>query len=394
MDLYNHQRNYERYLERIKDSKDISRENKTIMFNFRDYLLSEGISIQRIYRYFSDLIKYDRILRKPFNQAKKEDIRKVLAEINQTKLSEESKKSFKILLRKLYKFISGIDEKGVYPEEVRWISISIPNNHKKMPEELLTEEEVMKIIENCNNLRDKTLICCLYESGCRVSEIGTMKIKHISIEQHGARLTVKGKTGMRKILVINSTPYLQEWINHHPSNKDKESYLWVSRYNKILSYNGIKSILKKAVNRAGIKKRVYLHLLRHSRATFLASTPGMSDSAMKYYFGWTQGSKMATTYIHMSGKDTDRAILMANGIKSEEENKDSKIKPKPCLRCKTSNEVTNRFCKICGFILDKEEANRIIKEEFKRNQADEIMNRLINDSEILELIKKKLESNP
>ncbi len=78
---------------------------------------------------------------------------------------------------------------------------------------MLTEDEILRIIRKCNNLRNKALLSALAEFGCRISEIGTMQIKHVSFEQYGTRLTVKGKTGMRKILVINCTPYLQEWIN-------------------------------------------------------------------------------------------------------------------------------------------------------------------------------------
>jgi len=392
MDIYNRKGQFEKGLQNIENSKEISKENKKIILNFKDYLLSEGIGIVRISRYFVELIRYNRMLKKSFNKATKEDIRRIVAELNQTELADETKKCFKILLRKLYRFIRGIEEKGVYPDEVKWISIAMPPNHKKLPEELLTEEEVKKIISKCDNLRDKTLMSCLYESGCRISEIGTMKIKHVSFEQYGARITVNGKTGMRKILIVNSTPYLQEWINRHPNNEDTESYLWVSNTGKFLCYGRIVAILKNATKKTGIKKRVHAHLLRHSRATLLASTPGMSDSAMKHYFGWTQGSKMASIYIHMSGKDTDRAILMANGIKVDSEKVKSKLKPKKCLKCNCINEVTNRFCKICGFVLDKEEGKKIIERDFKRSQADNIMERIIDDPEFKELLIKKLSS--
>ena len=223
MSFYNHKTQFENNLKRIKESGELIKENKDIILKFKDYLLSEGLSVQRINRYISDLFKYNKILNKPFDEATKEDLRKVVADLNQTEYADETKKCFKIMLRKLYRFLRGIEEKGVYPDEVKWISIAIPSNHKKLPEELLTEDEVKRIIEKCDNLRDKTLISCLYESGCRVGEIGTMKIKHVSFEQYGARLTVNGKTGMRKILIVNSTPYLQEWINRHPYN-DKENF--------------------------------------------------------------------------------------------------------------------------------------------------------------------------
>ena len=390
MDIHNYKKLFERTLERVKESKEISEENKRIIVGFKDYLLSEGIGIAKINRYLQDLIKLSKMLNKTFSDANKEDIRKVIAELEQTDLSAETKKSFKIMLRKLYRFIRGIDEKGVYPEEVKWISIYIPNNHKKLPEELLDEEEILQIIQNCETLRDKTLVAVIAESGCRVSEIGTMQIKHVSFEEHGARLTVNGKTGMRKILVISSAPYLQEWINQHPNNNNPESYLWTNNRGPFLGYTRISAILKKAAKRARIRKRVYLHLLRHSRATKMASI--MPEASMKQYLGWTQGSKMAGIYIHMSGKDTDEAILRANGIEIKKEQTKQLMQPKKCLRCKTVNPATNRFCNICGLILDAEEAERILKADVERQQADEIMNNLIKDPEILELIKKKLQN--
>jgi len=387
MDIHNYKRRFERTVERIKESEDISKENKECMLNFKNYLLSENIGTAKIERYLFDLMKYSRMLNKSIEKASKNDIRGIIGEINQTNLAEETKRGFKIMLRKFYRFIEGMEEKGKYPERVCWISTNIQENHKKLPEELLTEEEIKTIIEKCNNLRDRALISVLSESGCRISEIGTLKVKHISFEEYGARLTVNGKTGMRKILVINSTPYLQEWINHH-TGEGGDDYLWIQSNGKFLSYARISAILKNATKKANIEKRVYPHLLRHSRATFLASK--MSEASMKQYFGWTQSSKMAATYIHMSGKDTDIAILEASGIKVEKEKAQSIMKPKKCAKCRTINEVTNKYCKICGMPLDKEESEKLIENDLKRNQADEVMNKLLNDPEFKELLMKKL----
>ena len=63
------------------------------------------------------------MFKKPFDKAKKEDIRTIVADLNQTALSEETKKCFKIMLRKLYRFLRKVEEKGVYPDEVKWVSI-------------------------------------------------------------------------------------------------------------------------------------------------------------------------------------------------------------------------------------------------------------------------------
>lgn len=390
MDIHNFRGQFERTIVRLKDSNLISEENKKIISGFKDYLLSEGIGLAKINRYLIDAMKYGAMFDKSFKKADKEDIRKIVAKIEQSDLSAQTKKGFKVMLRKFYRFIRGVEEKGEYPEEVRWFSIHVPENHKKLPEELLNGNEIISMIQKCSNLRDKALIATLAESGCRVSEIGTMKIKHVSFEEYGARLTVDGKTGMRKILIINSAPYLQEWINRHPDNTNPESCLWFNpRDGKLLCYARIASILKSAARKAGIKKRVYPHLLRHSRATELASA--MSDAAMKHYFGWVQGSKMAGIYIHMSGKETDEAILKVSGIEVERQEKKAAMQPKKCQRCNTLNEATNVCCKNCGLILDEKKQDEVLRNDMKVREYHEMMDFLIKDDKFRKYITKKMQ---
>ena len=101
----------ERQLELVKESEDISEENKKTIFEFKDYLFSEGLGVARIGRYLLDLRKLAKMLNMPFPDAGAKDIRKVVAEIEQSHLSSESKKCFKILLRKLYRFLRNVVEK-------------------------------------------------------------------------------------------------------------------------------------------------------------------------------------------------------------------------------------------------------------------------------------------
>jgi site-specific recombinase XerD len=169
MDIHNYKRQFERSLERIQESKELLPENKKLILEFKDYLLSEGIGLARINRFLFELMKYNKMLKKPFPEACKDDVRAIVARIEQTDLSAETKKCSKIVLKKLYRFIRKIEEEGKYPEEVEWIKTRIPENHKKLPEELLTEKEIMNIIQKCDNLRDKALISSLAESGCRIS---------------------------------------------------------------------------------------------------------------------------------------------------------------------------------------------------------------------------------
>jgi len=387
-DIHNYKRALERLIERIENEENFSKINLKIALNFKNDLLSNNISIAKVVRYMQNVIWFNRTFKKDFPEATVEDIKKVVSDLNQSDYSEWTKKGLKILIRKFYKFIRGVEGKGKYPPEVAWYTLTISNAQRKMPEELLNENEMKSIIQACNCERDRALIAVLCESGCRIGEIGTMKLKHISLEEHGARITVKGKTGMRKILVVSSAPYLQTWINHHPKNDNLEEPLWITYQGNLMGYSTINQILKRSAKLAGIKKRVYPHILRHSRATIMAKS--MTDATMKHYFGWSQSSQMAGVYIHMSGKDTDEAVLLANGIEIKKEVQISKLIPIKCLRCGIKNETTNKFCKSCGISLSLEEAKRTIKEDEEKNKTDELMNKMVKNPEFLEMLVKRM----
>ncbi len=388
MDLHNYKRRLEGQIKLLQNAPEISSENKKLILEFKDYLFSEGIGVAKIARYLGDARKYCMMLKKSVRMADETDIRRIIGALEQSSLAAETKKGFKIFLRKFYRFLRGITDKGKYPPEVSWMSLAISKNNKKLPEELITETEAKDIIRAAGNVRDKALVGVLADSGARVSEIGMMKIKHISFETHGARLTIHGKTGTRKILVIYSSPYLQQWINMHPHNDNPDAYLWSNPKGNLLSYTRIAKILKQSAKRAGIKKRIYPHLLRHSRATQLALI--MSEAALKQYLGWTQGSKMAAIYVHMSGKDTDEAILRANGIEIEKKPQAQSLKSATCQRCGTINEMTNRFCKTCSLPLSEEEVQMTITNDAKQMQAAELMGTLLKNQEMLQLITKIL----
>ena len=82
MDIHNYQRRFDRTIERIKESDEILEENKDIMLRFKDYLLSENIGVAKIERYLFDMIKYSKMLEKSYEKASKEDLRRIIGEMN------------------------------------------------------------------------------------------------------------------------------------------------------------------------------------------------------------------------------------------------------------------------------------------------------------------------
>jgi hypothetical protein len=229
----------------------------------------------------------------------------------------------------------------------------------------------------------------LYESGCRIGELLNLKIKNSSFDEYGAKINVSGKTGSRTIRIIFSVPYLQEWINKHPNNSNRESYVFSKDNGEIIGYKRVCTIIREIAEKAGIKKRVNPHSFRHSRATYLANH--LTEAQMKEFFGWTQSSKMAAIYVHLSGRDVDNAVLKSYGIKvKDEEGQKSNLQPIKCSRCNYINEATNQFCKHCGLVLDEEKRNDILKKEMEINQYNDLLGKIVENKEMLTALVAKI----
>lgn len=201
------------------------------------------------------------------NPSKNEIIR-VIGEIEKRDMSQWAKHDYKVTVKRFYRWLND----GIDPDYTNWIHLKIPNNH--IPDELLTEDDIKKMILTASNNRDRALIALLYDSGCRIREIGNLKIKHIVFDQYGGAIHLDGKTGRRRVRIISSCPYLAPWLEIHPYREDPESYVWlnigVCNHNKHMTYNAFAAVIKRLSKKAGIKKRVHPHLFIHSRSTELA----------------------------------------------------------------------------------------------------------------------------
>jgi integrase len=385
-DLYNFDKAVEKELRRIRASKDISRSNKRKIIKFQEDLIADGIGYARIQKYLIELRKIGTQLNKDFEKLTADDIRKIMRKVERSSISESSKLEVKKTLKKFYKWLNN----GEIPECVKWLKTTSKKNSHKLPEELLTEKEVKKLIETAWTPRDRALISVLWESGCRAGELLMLRIKHVSFEERMTRINVHGKTGPRRVPLIDSTPYLTEWLENHPLKNDPNAYLWVTlgreRKKRFLEYAALNKMIREVAKRAKVRKKVNPHNFRHSRATFLANH--LTEAQMNQYLGWVPGSSMAATYVHLSGRDMDEPILKMRGLKPKEEDTvESTLAPKKCPRCALMNKATGKFCMRCGSVLDFETAVTM-QEEAK--DTDEKLSRLLNDEDVQKLLVKKM----
>jgi len=364
MDLHNFEIKAKAKLKKL--DKEVSATNYKWIEKFVNSLIAENISWGRIYKYIFFLRDISQILDKDFHKATRRDIERVLRTISEKgcnrrtnkKYSENTKRDFRVVLKRFYKWLKKTEYE--YPEEVRWIKTTNKNNGE-LPS-ILTEEEILKMIDVADTTRDKCLISILYESGMRIGELLGIKLRDIEQKDEVTRINIFGKTGSRRIILISSTPYLIRWLSSHPNKNKADSPLWVAMdKNKGLQmqYRTATDCIKNIGKKAGINKRIYPHLFRHSRATHLASR--LSDQTLKNMFGWTPSSRQAQTYIHMSGRDVEESIKKMYGL-VEEEPEDIR-RPIKCPRCKEINPAKSVKCESCNLILDHELAIRVALEE-------------------------------
>lgn len=308
----------------------------------------QGLNPKTTLKYLYSLLKIARWARKDLARCTKADVERVVEAIQRGEGNPHTRHAHRVALKKFYRWIRQTED---YPEEVRWIRVQERIENQKLPEELLTEEEVLRMLDHCGSLRDKALVSFLWESGARIGEVLSLQIKHVSFESGGARVLLpRGKTGARRIKVVSSAPHLALWIQNHSLRRDPEAPLWVGVGNvgrdQPLMYAAARAIVQRVARGGGVQKRVHPHLFRHSRATFLAKH--MTESEMKIYLGWAPGSDQAATYVHLSGRDTDAAIDRINGVQSYGEKLAVSLRPQACPKCQLPNPPEFQFCGRCA----------------------------------------------
>lgn len=364
MGIYNEKRRLENNLALLENSF-ICETNKSIINEFKSYLIATRIGILRTNRYVLDLrLVCERHKDTPFPDWTSKDVIEVLEKVEMTDIAASSKNEYQKTLKKFFRWLKGDDWEGLkYIKGTRKI-------YKKP--EIVTKEEILKLIEAANHPRDKAMVALLYEGGFRIGELASIKFKDIEFNKFGGKVRVRGKTGERLVPFVFSESYLKNWMQMHPT-RNENSHIFISlgpaSYGKPLLYERFNLILKNVVKNAGIDKKISPHTLRHSRATHLASK--LTESEMCHYLGWQMGSDMPRVYVHLSGRDIDKAIYnKVYGLETNELNEVDHLHPVICPRCKENCGPTSEFCYRCGMPLKEEKVYELesntkkLREEF------------------------------
>ena len=135
---------------------------------FLDYLEAEGLSAARREAYARRLKVIGEHFRKPFREAVREDVVELMRKIEARGVRAETVRFYKIVLRRFFKWLRGGDD---YPPEVKWLKTGVGKENDILPEELLTERDVERLLEAAGDTQTRALVAVLWETGARVGEL-------------------------------------------------------------------------------------------------------------------------------------------------------------------------------------------------------------------------------
>ncbi len=147
----------------------------------------------------------------------------------------------------------------------RFYSIDRPRRKKRLPS-VLDKSEIQAILRSIDNLKHRSMISLIYSAGLRRSELIHLKIS--DVDSARMQVFIRGGKGNKDRYSLLSKTVLPELRKYYVQYKPKE-YLFEGPQGNRYSPSSLRKILDRAIKKAGIKKRVTLHTLRHSFATHL-----------------------------------------------------------------------------------------------------------------------------
>lgn len=244
---------------------------------FLNYLRVErGLAPQTLEAYSRDLAKLSDWLasRKidDLTQVQRSDILDFIAELHHRKLNNKTITRNLVTVRGLFRFMRRERYMKHNPTE----DVDAPKVWRKVPE-VLSVQEVEALLNapegsTPGEVRDRAMLELLYATGVRISELVGLSVNDVDLQA----CTVKAYGKGRKERIIPMSTEAAKRIRTYATDarpqllKDRETdALFLNRSGRRLSRQGFWKLLKNYAAKAGIKKNISPHKLRHSFATHL-----------------------------------------------------------------------------------------------------------------------------
>jgi integrase/recombinase XerD len=229
------------------------------------------------------------------------------------KKGQLSRWSVKTYLRSINGFLAYAKAEAEKVGEKVDAKAQIPKTPRALVD-VLSREELQSLEDKAPTERDKLIIRILADTGLRVGELCGLRVNDLIKMDRRPYLKVWGKGSRERLVPL---PRLQERLQKYvqrsrPQDSHSDRVFLSLRRRpgggyEPLTPSGVGQLLDTAAERAGITKRVYPHLLRHSFATWQLQR-GTSTIALKDVLGHSSLAMIANVYSHLSPQDAYEAI--------------------------------------------------------------------------------------
>lgn len=246
---------------------------------FRSYLkLEKFLSPNSVEAYLQDMDKLQQFAVSLVPQRKPEtiveqDLKAFMQWVNELGMTPASQARILSGIKAFYKFMLMENLISHNPAEL----IESPRLQRKLPDTLniLEIDALIGAIDlsKPDGMRNKTMLEVLYSCGLRVTELITLKISNLYLEDDFIKIL--GKGNKERLVPIGeqaskmTTIYLQEIRVHLKIKKGQEDYVFLSKRGALLSRVMVFMIIKSLAEKIGLKKSISPHTFRHSFATHL-----------------------------------------------------------------------------------------------------------------------------
>lgn len=188
-----------------------------------------------------------------------------------------------------------------------------PRREKKLPQ-VLSEEEVTRILKQIKNLKHKCIIYLIYSAGLRLTEVVHLRISDIHSDRK--QIFIRSAKGNKDRYGILSDTVIELLRKYYKKYKPKV-WLFEGKPGEQFHRRVIQKIFKKAVLKSRVKKHATIHTLRHSFATHLLEH-GTDVRYVQHLLGH-KNLKTTEIYAHVSKDAFNKIVSPLDGLKLDNE---------------------------------------------------------------------------
>lgn len=242
--------------------------------NFLFFLeVERGVSKNTLFSYKRDLEKFFSFLEKKgkisMDQVSRQDVQDFLMKLKEKGLEVSTISRNLASIKTFWKFSCG---EGYVKDNIASF-VRSPKKWQRIPE-VLSYKEVSRLISVANKRswqgrRDRAILEVMYACGLRISELLELKLSDLDLEAGFLKCT--GKGNRQRVVPVGSKAIdaVKAYLEKRPKKDPAERHLFVTKFGRKFSRQGLWKIINKHAIESGIRKKITPHTLRHSFATHL-----------------------------------------------------------------------------------------------------------------------------